>query len=215
MMVFNLSENNSILNNFLFELRDRDIQKDRFRFRRNLERIGEIMAYEISKTLNYVSKSATTPLAETEISIIDEQPVLITILRAGIPFFQGIQNVFDKADAGFIAAFREENGQEVKINLSYIATNSLEGRTILIVDPMLATGKSLVDSISAMKINGTPKHIHIAAVIAAPEGIEYIKANVQEPWTLWVAAIDDELNDKYYIVPGLGDAGDLAFGTKI
>lgn len=213
--MFVLNSNNSIANQFLYELRDAATQKDRLRFRKNLERLGEILAYEISKVLKFKSTTARTPLGESSINLIDEQPVLITILRAGLPFFQGLLNFFDHADSGFIGAFRTEGKDQLTIKLEYVATTSLEGRTVLLIDPMLATGRSIIDSVNAILRNGKPSHIHIVSLVAAPEGIQHLKENLTLPYTLWTCAVDQKLNPQFYIVPGLGDAGDLSFGDKL
>jgi uracil phosphoribosyltransferase len=214
-MPFILCEENSVANNFLFELRDVAIQKDRMRFRKNLERLGEILAYEISKELVYTSVQVVTPLGQSEIFILKEQPVLISIMRAGLPFFQGLSNFFDQADAGFIGAYRVEDKNKLTIKLEYLATTSLAGRTIILIDPMLATGRSIIDSVTALLKNGTPEHLHVVSLVSAPEGIDYLKKNLKIPFSLWTCAVDENLNDQYYIVPGLGDAGDLSYGTKI
>jgi uracil phosphoribosyltransferase len=213
--MFVLNGNNSIANQFLLELRDAVLQKDRLRFRKNLERLGEILAYELSRTLKYKNVNANSPLGTTAISVISDQPILITIMRAGLPFFQGFLNFFDHADSGFIGAFRKEDQDHLTIKLEYVATTSLEGKTVILIDPMLATGRSVIDSVNALLINGKPAHIHIASLVAAPEGIEYLKQNLKLPYSLWTCAVDEKLNAQYYIVPGLGDAGDLSFGEKL
>jgi len=213
-MVFNIGEKNSIANQFLLELRDKHIQQDRLRFRRNMERLGEIMAYEISQKLNYTSEKVETPLGQSLLSI-PEFPVLVTILRAGLPYFTGFQNFFDGAESGFIGAYRKEGGADIQINLDYLAAPPVEGRTVIIIDPMLATGKSLLRSIHELVQQGTPAHIHIASLVAAPEGIAYLQKEIKIPFTIWTFAIDIKLNDQFYIVPGLGDAGDLSFGEKM
>ncbi|GAA0878472.1 uracil phosphoribosyltransferase [Algoriphagus jejuensis] len=213
--MFVLTESDSIGNQFIAELRDVTIQGDRLRFRKNLERIGEILAYEISKTFCYQTKPITTPLAQTTVRVPDSNPVLITVLRASLPFYNGFLNVFDKADSGFVGAFREEGEGEIKINLGYHASPDLEGRTVVLADPMLATGKSFIKSIETLLSHGTPKIIHIAVAIASPEGLSYLHENIHVPFELWIGAIDQSLNAQSYIVPGLGDAGDLAFGEKI
>lgn len=213
-MFFNIGEANSIANQFLIELRDKTVQQDRLRFRRNLERLGEIMAYEISKKLNYTSRKVQTSLGTLGIDAPDS-PVLITILRAGLPYFTGFQNVFDHSDCGFIGAYRKEGEAEITINLDYMASPSLEGRTVILIDPMLATGKSLIRSINELFKNGQAAHIHIASLIAAPEGITFVQKELTNNYSLWTFAIDEKLNEHSYIVPGLGDAGDLSFGEKI
>lgn len=214
-MVINLSEQHSLVSNWVSELRDVDVQNDRMRFRRNLERIGEIAAYEISKVLPFVEKEIQTPLGIANSRVLENQPVLATILRAGLPLHQGMLNYFDKADNAFISAYRKHNKDgSFEISLDYISCPELENRTIIVSDPMLATGSSLVKTIHFLKEEGNPKEIHIVAAIACTVGIEYVKR--EEPSvTIWCGDIDDELTAKGYIVPGLGDAGDLAFGTKV
>jgi uracil phosphoribosyltransferase len=214
-MLFNLSAQNSIANQFILELRNKDIQQDRMRFRKNVERLGEIMAYEISKKLSYNPRSVETPLGDLAVQIIKEQPVLITIMRAGLPYFQGFIDMFDHADVGFVGAYREEKTKEITIKLDYVATPSLKDRVVILIDPMLATGNSVVESLKLMMRQGVPAHVHIASLIAAPEGIEFLKKNVTVPFSLWTCAVDEKLNDQFYIVPGLGDAGDLSYGIKV
>jgi uracil phosphoribosyltransferase len=214
-MTYNLTEQSSIVNQFLLELRDKNIQQDRMRFRKNMERLGEIMAYEISKKMVYDKKTIETPMGKTNAVVLKNQPVLITILRAGLVYFQGFHNLFDQADCGFIGAYRQEGTNEIVINLEYLATPSLEGREVILIDPMLATGRSFVRTIQVMLKHGTPSHVHIAALISAPEGIQYLKEQVKIPYTLWTCAVDEKLNHQFYIVPGLGDAGDLSFGEKL
>lgn len=210
-----LGDQHSIAKQFLNEIRDKENQQDRMRFRKNMERMGEIMAYEISKKLSYTECEVTTPLAAVKSVKLIMQPVIITVLRAGLVYFQGFINYFDKADAGFIGAYRKEGGEEIKINLEYLATPGLGNREVILVDPMLATGKSFVHSINALLKHGQPSHLHIASLIAAPEGVRYIQENLKIPFTLWTFAVDEKLNDRFYIVPGLGDAGDLSFGDKL
>lgn len=214
MSLNNLGEKPSIANQFLNEIRDKNNQSDRMRFRRNLERMGEIMAYEISKTLAFEKCTVNSPLASLASRKLKEQPILLTVLRAGLPYFQGFLNYFDQVDAGFIGAYRKE-GAEIEINLEYLATPELEGRNVILIDPMLATGKSFVRSIHALMKHGKPAHIHLASLIASPEGIEYIKADLKIPFTIWTFSVDEKLDTRFYIVPGLGDAGDLSFGNKI
>jgi uracil phosphoribosyltransferase len=213
--MFILNSNSSIANQFLFELRDAAMQQDRLRFRTNLERLGEIMAYELSKKLEYVQNDVVTPLGVSRIQVVKEQPVLITILRAGLPFFQGLLNFFDRSDCGFIGAYRKEDEHHLTIKLEYLATNKLDNKVLVLIDPMLATGRSVIDSIAALLKNGTPSHIHIVSLVSAPEGIEYLRKNIKLPYSLWTCAVDEKLNPQYYIMPGLGDAGDLSFGEKI
>jgi uracil phosphoribosyltransferase len=214
-MVINLSKEHSLISNWVSEIRDVEIQGDRMRFRRNLERIGEAAAYEISKVLPFVSKDVQTPLGISTGKILAQQPVLATILRAGLPLHQGLLNYFDKADNAFISAYRKHNKDgSFEISLDYISCPELEDRVVIISDPMLATGSSLVKTIHFLKEEGHPKEIHIVAAIACTVGIEYVKR--EEPSvTVWCGDIDDELTAKGYIVPGLGDAGDLAFGVKV
>ena len=204
-----LSEQNSVLNTFLAEIRDRQIQVDSMRFRRNLERIGEITAYELSKTLVYSPRTVETPLGEAIVQQIDDQLVIATILRAGLPFHQGFLNYFDHARNAFVSAYRKNHKDG-----SF--TVKVECKTLLLVDPMLATGQSLVLAYEAMcERCGTPATLHVAAVIASEQGVDYAKSHLPQHTTLWAAAVDEELTSKCYIVPGLGDAGDLAFGEKI
>jgi uracil phosphoribosyltransferase len=214
-MIFNLSDHNSIANDFLFELRDTKTQRDQLRFRKNMERLGEIMAYEISKTLPFQSATAVTPLGSKNINVLQEQPVLVTILRAGLPYFQGFLNFFDRAEAGFIGAYRKEGDNHITIKLEYLATTSLAKRTVILIDPMLATGRSVVDAVNAMMRNGMPNQLHIVSLVSAPDGIEFLTQNIKAPFSLWTCAVDEKLNDRFYIVPGLGDAGDLSFGEKL
>lgn len=215
MNVFVLNHQNSIANQFLLELRDQKIQQDRMRFRNNLMRLGEVMAYEISKKLSYKRKEIQTSLTNISIPTISQSPVIITVLRAGLPYFQGFLNYFDQSDSGFIGAYRKEGGNEIEIQLDYLAAPSLEGREVILVDPMLATGNSFVRSISALMKLGQPSHIFLAAMIASPEGIEIIQKKVTTPSSLWIVSIDEKLDQNFYIVPGLGDAGDLSFGQKL
>jgi len=214
-MVINLSEQYSLLSDWVGELRDEQIQTDRLRFRRNLERIGEVAAYEISKQLEYEEKEIETPLGTSVCKVLKSQPVLATILRAGLPLHQGLLNYFDKADNAFISAYRKHNKDGTfDISLDYISCPELEDRVIIISDPMLATGSSLVKTIQYLRAEGHPVAIHIVAAIACTVGIEYVHRS--EPGVkIWCGAIDDELTAKGFIVPGLGDAGDLAFGTKV
>ena len=213
-MVINLSEQHSLVSNWVSELRDLTIQTDRMRFRRNLERIGEIAAYEISKVIPFEEKEIETPLGIATSKLIKDQPILATILRAGLPLHQGLLNYFDKADNAFISAYRKhEKDGSFDISIEYLSCPELDDRIVIISDPMLATGSSLVKTIHQLKDEGTPKEIHIVVAIACTVGIEYVKR--EEPKvTIWCGDIDDELTAKGYIVPGLGDAGDLAFGNK-
>lgn len=214
-MIINLSEQHSLVSNWISELRDQDVQGDRMRFRRNLERIGEVAAYEISKILPSTEKEVQTSLGTASSKVLQEQPVLATILRAGLPLHQGLLNYFDKADNAFISAYRKHNKDgSFEISLDYISCPELENRTIIISDPMLATGASLVKTIAFLRAEGHPKEIHIVAAIACSVGIEYVIRN-EPSVTIWCGDIDDEITAKGYIVPGLGDAGDLAFGVKV
>ncbi len=214
-MVINLSEQHSLISNWISEIRDIEIQTDRMRFRRNLERIGEVAAYEISKVLPFIEKEVQTPMGTATCKMLQFQPVLATILRAGLPLHQGLLNYFDQADNAFISAYRKHNKDgSFEISLDYISCPELENRVVIVSDPMLATGSSLVKTIHFLKEEGRPKEIHIVAAIACTVGIEYVKR--EEPSvTIWCGDIDDELTAKGYIVPGLGDAGDLAFGVKV
>lgn len=214
-MVVNLSEQHSLITNWVSELRNVDVQSDRMRFRRNLERIGEAIAYEISKVLPFEEKEVQTPMGIASSKLLKDQPVLATILRAGLPLHQGLLNYFDKADNAFISAYRKHNKDgSFEISLDYISCPELENRVIILSDPMLATGSSLVKTIHFLKEEGRPKEIHIVVAIACTVGIEYVLR--EEPSvTIWCGDIDDELTAKGYIVPGLGDAGDLAFGVKV
>lgn len=213
--MFVLSEVDSICNQFIAELREVTIQGDRMRFRKNLERIGEIMAYEISKSFPYSPKEVQTPLAKTTVNLPAVNPVIVSVLRASLPFYQGFLNFFDKSESGFIGAFREEGAGEITINLGYHASPNLQGKTLILADPMLATGKSFIRSIETLLSHGQPEIVHIAAAFASPEGIKYIQNNLKIPFNLWIGAVDQSLNSQSYIVPGLGDAGDLAFGEKL
>ena len=214
-MIVNLSQQHSLVSNWISELRDVTIQSDRMRFRRNLERIGEVAAYEISKVLAFKEVEVETPLGTATSKLLEHQPVIATILRAGLPLHQGVLNYFDKADNAFISAYRKHNKDGTfEISLDYISCPEIEDRVLIISDPMLATGASLVKTIHFLKAEGRPKEIHIVAAIACTVGIEYVKR--EDPSvTIWCGDIDDELTAKGYIVPGLGDAGDLAFGVKI
>lgn len=213
-----LNEQNTVLNRFLEQIRDREIQRDSMRFRRNLERIGEVMAYEISRVLDYSPKIVPTPLGEAEVQAIDNDIVIATVLRAGLPFHQGFLNYFDDAKNAFIAAYRKNHKDNTfTVEVEYVSCGSLEGKTLLLVDPMLATGQSLVLTYEAMCAKcGHPKHTHVAAVIASEQGVDYVRRHMpSEQTTIWSAALDEELTSKSYIVPGIGDAGDLAYGEKL
>ena len=212
-----LNKQNTLVNKFLAELRDKQIQRDSMRFRRNLERIGEITAYELSKELTYTPKVVETPLGEAEVQLSDDKVVVATILRAGLPFHQGFLNYFDDAQNAFVSAYRKNHkDSSFTVKVEYISCGSLEGKTLILVDPMLATGQSLVLAYEALcQHGGTPARLHVAAVIASEQGVDYADRHLPKEATLWVAAVDEELTSKCYIVPGLGDAGDLAFGEKI
>ena len=215
--VIELGAKNTILNNYIAELRNVEVQGDRMRFRKNLERIGELMAYEISKTLDYETVSVTTPLGEKEMNIIVDQPVLATIMRAGLPLHQGFLNIFDKADNAFIAAYRKyDKNEDFEIRIEYYSAANIDGRVLMLVDPMLATGSSLVQCLNGLLHDEMkPSRLHLVTVIASAEGVDYVKKKLAKyDATLWVGNIDDELTAKAYIVPGLGDAGDLAYGEK-
>jgi uracil phosphoribosyltransferase len=215
-MLFNLSEQNSIANHFVAELRDVSIQKDRLRFRKNVERLGQIMAYEISKKLEYKQQTVVTPLGTSTTSLMGNGPILITVMRAGLPFFQGFLDFFDRCDCGFIGAYRKEDGQDdIIINLEYLAVPSIDNREVILIDPMLATGHSFVRSIDALSKHGKPSHIYVASLVSVAEGISYVAANVKTQHSIWTCAVDERLNEQFYIVPGLGDAGDLCFGPKL
>ncbi len=216
MKVINFADQKSLVNQYLTEMRDTNVQSDPLRFRRNLERIGQIMAYEISKTLNYSSKAITTPLADTESPIVSDRVVLATIFRAGVPFHQGFLSYFDYAENAFVSAYRKYKEKEnFEVCIEYLASPNLDGKTLILCDPMLATGASMELSYKALLTKGNPAHIHVASVIASKQAVEYIKKVFPaEKTTLWMGAIDAEINAHSYIVPGLGDAGDLAYGIK-
>jgi len=210
-----LAAQNSIFNQFIAETRDKTIQKDPLRFRRNLERMGEVFAYEISKTFNYEEKKVQTPLGEAVVSTYTEQPVLATILRAGLPLHQGLLNYFDRGKNAFISAYRKHDEQgDFDIHIEYLASPTIDDSILVLSDPMLATGQSMVLSYQAMLSKGIPKKTHIVSVLASEEGLEYTKKNMPENTTIWIGVVDKELTAKAYISPGLGDAGDLAFGEK-
>jgi len=215
-MVHNLSHNNSIINQYISEIRDVDIQRDRMRFRKNLERMGEIFAYEISKSLEYEVKEVTTPLGIADVPVLKEQPIVGTILRAGMPLHQGILNFFDHADNAFISAYRKHHKDGTfDIKLEYVSSPMLTDRILILCDPMLATGSSIVMTYKALLERGIPRHTHIVSALASMQGVNHVKSHLSTNITIWAAAIDEELTAQAYIVPGLGDAGDLAYGTKI
>lgn len=216
MKVINFAEQHSLISQYMSELRDINVQKDMLRFRRNLERIGEIMAYEISKTLDYKTVATTTPLATAQSDVIATELVLATIFRAGVPFHQGFLNYFDHAQNAFVSAYRKYKEKEnFEICVEYLASPRLDGKTLIIADPMLATGASMELSYRALLTKGEPAHIHVASVIASRQAVEFIKTHFPEDkTTVWIGAVDPEINAHSYIVPGLGDAGDLAYGVK-
>ena len=217
-MVKVLNTENSILNRFIVQMRDKEIQRDSMRFRRNMERVGEIMAYEISKTLSYRTHMVETPLGVAAVEEVSDKIVVATILRAGLPFHQGFLNYFDNAESGFVSAYRKSrpDGSFI-VDVEYVSTSSLVGKTLILVDPMLATGSSLMLVYDALvRRAGEPEHTHFAAVFASEEGVDYVKRHINPAkYTLWCAAVDEELTSKSYIVPGIGDAGDLAYGEKL
>lgn len=216
MRVINLSEKNSLLNQYLKEIRSVSVQGDSLRFRRNIERIGEVMAVEVSKALDYASESVQTPLGVSEVPVIRDQVVLATVMRAGLPLHQGFLNMFDHAENAFLSAYRRVNEKgELEIVSEYLAAPALTGKTLLLVDPMLATGMSMDAAYQALLTHGKPKHIHLCCVIGTKQAVEFLQGIMPEDVTLWCAAIDPMLNEKKYIVPGLGDAGDLCFGEKL
>lgn len=217
MKIHHLAKENSILNKFLAEIRDVNIQSDSMRFRRNIERIGEVLSYELSKELSFKNTDVKTPLGVKPTSLPVKDVVLCSILRAGLPLHNGLLNYFDDAENAFISAYRHHpnNDEEFEIVVEYFASPSIDDKTLLLVDPMLATGRSLVAVYEAIKKYGTPKNIQIVSVLGSVDGIDYIKDHFPENTDLWIADIDKDLNDKGYIIPGLGDAGDLAFGTKM
>ncbi len=217
MIIHNLGTENSVLNQFLCEIRDINIQSDAMRFRKNIERIGEILSYELSKTLLYKDKTVQTPLGTKAMTLPLNDLVLCSVLRAGIPLHQGLLNYFDKAENAFISAYRHHpnNSDEFEVIVKYLASPSLTNKTLVLTDPMLATGKTLENTFNALKSHGIPKQIHIISVIGSKKGVNYIEDIFPENTHLWIAAIDEKLSSKGYIVPGLGDAGDLSFGAKL
>ncbi len=217
MLTHTIGDNNSLFNRFIAEIRDVNIQNDPLRFRRNLERMGEVFAYEISKTLDFSEKTITTPLGKCSVNLPDKEVVVSSILRAGLPLHNGLLNFFDRSENAFISAYRKYTTDgEFKINFEYISSPSVDDKVVILADPMLATGSSMELAYKALLTKGTPKHVHVVAIIASPEGVEYVKNNLpSENVTLWLGAVDEGLNDKSYIIPGCGDAGDLAFGAKL
>lgn len=214
--MFIANKENSILNHFLAELREVDIQKDRQRFRRNLERVAEILAYEISKTLYFQGKEIQTPLQKTAIQLLHDFPIIISVMRAGLPFHQGFLNIFDHSDSGFLGVYRQHNTSDdgFSIFLGYQALPQIQEKTVILVDPMLATGKSMVRAIETILQAGQPDQFILASAIATPEAVQYLEQNLKINYSVFIGAMDDKLNDKAYILPGLGDAGDLSFGNK-
>jgi len=214
--IHELGTSDSIFNQFIAELRDAAIQQDRLRFRHNLERVGAIMAYEISKTMEYETEEVVTPLGIKEIRLLKEQPVIATILRAGVPYHNGMLDMFDHADSAFIAAYRKyDKNEDYEIKVEYYSSPELDDKVLILCDPMLATGESIVKTLDGLLDEMEPKHIHIAAVVASADGLEHVKRKMsRKPVTIWVGCIDEELTAKAYIVPGIGDVGDLAYGEK-
>jgi uracil phosphoribosyltransferase len=217
LIIHNLGTQNSVLNQFISEIRDIKIQNDAMRFRRNIERIGEILSYELSKTLSYKDKTVQTPLGTKTMTLPQNDLVLCSVLRAGIPLHQGLLNYFDAAENAFISAYRHhpDNSDAFEVIVKYLASPSLTNKTLVLTDPMLATGKTLENTFNALKNHGTPKQVHIISVIGSKDGVNYINNIFPENTHLWIAAIDEKLSSKGYIIPGLGDAGDLSFGTKL
>lgn len=214
-MIFNLSDQNTIANQFISELRDKDIQLDRSKFRRNMKRLGQIMAFEISKKLNFKNYLVKTALGMSAMRVPEKHPVLLTVLRAGLPYFEGFLDFFDQSDCGFIGAYRQEDSNEIIIHLDYLAIPGVEGQEVILIDPMLATGKSVVQAAQSLLKHGKPSNIYIASLVAAPEGIRFVKENLTINHAIYTCAVDENLNHQFYIVPGLGDAGDLSFGLKL
>ncbi len=216
-MVHILSQQHSIFNQFIAELRDTQIQTDSMRFRRNLERIGEVIGYEISKTMDYETRETITPLGIAHTTHLKSQPVIATILRAGLPIHMGVLNYFDRADNGFISAYRRHHKDNTfDIHVEYVSSPNIDNKVLIMCDPMIATGSSIVLAYKAILAKGTPSHVHIVSAISSKQGVDFVKANMPtQNFTIWCGAVDEELTAHSYIVPGLGDAGDLAFGEKI
>ena len=213
----NLEKTDSVFNQYMAELRDAVIQQDRMRFRRNLERIGQIMAYEISKSFEYDDEEVTTPLGIKQIRTMHEQPVIATILRAGLPFHNGMLSMFDQADSAFIAAYRkyDKNEEDSEIRVEYFSSPDIEDRILILCDPLLATGESIVKTLNGLMEDMMPKEIHIAVAVASQDGLDYVERTMSRlPVTIWVGSIDEELTARAYVVPGIGDVGDLAYGEK-
>lgn len=215
-MVIDLAKESSILNQYMSELRDSGVQQDSMRFRKNLERIGSLIAYEISKKLEYETREVTTPLGIAKVSVLKQQPVLATILRAGLPMHQGMLEVFDKAHNSFVSAYRKHHKDgSFEIQIEYLSSPDIKDKVVILSDPMLASGGSIVLAYQALLQRGTPLHTHIVTVISSVEGLKHVQSHLPENVTIWTAGVDDELTAQSYIVPGLGDAGDLAYGNKI
>ncbi len=215
--IHNLEKTDSVFNQYMAELRDAVIQQDRMRFRRNLERIGEVMAYEISKALEYDDEEVTTPLGIKQIRTMHEQPVIATILRAGLPFHNGMLSMFDQADSAFIAAYRkyDKNEENSEIRVEYFSSPDIEDRVLIVCDPLLATGESIVKTLNGLMEDMMPKEIHIAVAVASQDGLDYVERTMSRlPVTIWVGSVDEELTARAYVVPGIGDVGDLAYGEK-
>jgi uracil phosphoribosyltransferase len=215
--IHNLEKTDSVFNQYMAELRDAVIQQDRMRFRRNLERVGEVMAYEISKTFEYDDEEVATPLGVKQIRTMREQPVIATILRAGLPFHNGMLSMFDQADSAFIAAYRkyDKNEEDSEIRVEYYSSPDIENRILILCDPLLATGESIVKTLNGLMEEMLPKDIHIAVAVASQDGLDYVQRNMSRlPVTIWVGSIDEELTARAYVVPGIGDVGDLAYGEK-
>ena len=212
----NLGDQPSLFSVLLAEIRDVNVQQDRMRFRRNLERLGEMFAYEISRTLDYSSAEISTPLGKAPAARLQKQPVVASILRAGLPLHQGLLNYFDRAENTFISAYRKHHGDsdQFDVEIEYLSSPQLDDKIVVLCDPMLATGSSMVLAYRAMLQRGTPRHTHVVAIIASRQGIDYVQENLPDNSTIWVGAVDPELTARGYIVPGLGDAGDLAYGNK-
>ena len=214
--IHNLERTDSVFNQYMAELRDAVIQQDRMRFRRNLERIGEVMAYEISKAFDYDDEEVTTPLGIKQIRTMHEQPVIATILRAGLPFHNGMLSMFDQADSAFIAAYRKyDKNEDSEIRVEYYSSPDIEDRILILCDPLLATGESIVKTLNGLMEDMMPKEVHIAVAVASQEGLDYVERTMSRlPVTIWVGSIDEELTARAYVVPGIGDVGDLAYGEK-
>lgn len=215
-MVFEFSKENSLFNNFISEIRDEKVQQDRMRFRRNIHRISEIMAYEVSKKLKYSLEMVTTPLGEAKVNTLDDEIVVATILRAGLPMLNGVLSYFDHADSAFVSAYRKhKSGDDYDIEVEYATSPNIDNKVLIITDPMLATGRSMIASYKELMKNGTPKEIHVLSIIASDEGLSYLQEKLPKATKYWIGAIDNDLTAQGYIVPGIGDAGDLSFGHKL